>query len=216
MTFSLKWFGHASFLFKMEDQIIYIDPYEGKYTQKADVILITHFHHDHFDISKINKISTDNTILYTPATCISELAGRAQILKPGEKSVRENIILEAVHAYNYKRFRTPGTPYHPKGHGVGYIIQGDDKIVYHAGDTDFIPEMQQMKFKKIDLALLPIGGTYTMNSLEAAEAALTIKPKIVIPMHTLDKDPLEFKRAIEQKGQIEVLTLKRGQQIQLP
>ena len=215
MGFYVKWLGHASFMVKAKEKTIYIDPYEGEYSVKADLVLVTHSHQDHCDISKINKIRRDDTTIYAPADCVSKIGGTVRSLKPGETAIVGGVTVEAVEAYNYKRFRSPGVPYHPKGLGVGYLITVNGKTLYHAGDTDFIPEMKQLRVKNIDVALLPSGGTYTMDNPEAAEATLAIKPKVVIPMHRWDTDPEEFKRAVETKSQIKVVTLKPGQQFTL-
>ncbi len=121
--------------------------------------------------------------------------------------------MEAVEAYNYKRFRSPGNPFHPKGSGVGYLISVGERTIYHAGDTDLIPEMKQLK--NIHLALLPTGGTYTMNDEEAAEAALTINPEVVIPIHRLDAKPEVFREMVESSSKIKVVILKPREKIEV-
>ncbi len=158
----VKWLGHASFIVKAEGQTIYIDPYEGEYHEKANLVLVTHSHHDHCDSSQISKIRGNHTIIVAPADCASTIGGQVRTLKPGEKATFGPIAVTATAAYNSKRFRSPGNPYHPKGFGVGYLITAGGKTVYHAGDTDRIPEMDQLG--KVDLALLPSGGTYTMTT----------------------------------------------------
>lgn len=212
MTVSVKWLGHASFEIKADGKVVYIDPYEGDYTDKADLVLVSHSHFDHCDASKIAKVLKRDTLIIAPADCASKIGAKPLSLKPRERLSHENITVEAVEAYNYKRFRSPGVPYHPKGLGVGYLITIGDKTVYHAGDTDFIPEME--KLKNIYLALLPTGGTYTMDNQEAAQAALTINPKYVVPMHRWNTNPEEFRREVESKSQIKVLLLKPGESFQ--
>jgi len=197
----------------MGGKSIYVDPYEGEYTEKADIIIVTHTHHDHCDMSKINKVRTEDTYIIAPADCAQKIGEQVKSLKPGEKTSVRNVTVEAVQAYNHKRFRSPGTPYHPKDLGVGYLITTEGKTIYHAGDTDFIPEMKQLK--DIYLVLLPIGNTYTMDVAEAVEAALAINPKVAIPMHPLDVDPMKFKGVLEAKSQIRVVVLKPGQQFTL-
>jgi len=213
VSLSIRWLGHASFQIKADGKNIYIDPYEGEYAEKADIILVTHSHHDHCDVSKINKARREDTAIIAPVDCAQKIEKKVKSLKPGEKTSVSNLTVEAVQAYNYKRFRSPGTPFHPKDLGVGYLITTKGKTIYHAGDTDFIPEMR--KLKDIYLALLPVGGTYTMDVAEAVEAALVINPKVVIPMHPLDVDPVKFKRALKGKSQIGVVVLKPGQQLTL-
>jgi L-ascorbate metabolism protein UlaG (beta-lactamase superfamily) len=204
--------GHASFKINVEGKTIYIDPYAGEYMEKADVILVTHSHSDHCDVSKISKIRGSETTIFAPSDCVSGIGGSVKSLNPKEKAVIACITVEAVQAYNNKRYRSPGVPYHPRGLGVGYLITTEGKTVYHAGDTDFIPEMRELKSKNIDLALLPSGDTYTMDNPDAVEATLAINPKIVVPMHVWDTDPEEFRKAVEEKSQIKVVVLTPGDQ----
>lgn len=214
MSLKIQWLGHASFLIKDNGKTIYIDPYEGEYREKADLILVSHSHFDHCDISKINKIRTDKTVIIAPSDCAKKIGGNIRVIKPGDTVEVNSITVEVVDAYNYKRFRAPGTPFHPKGLGVGYVITVDGKRVYHAGDTDFVPEMK--KLKDIYVALLPCGGTYTMDIPEAAEAAKAINPEIAVPMHLFGKDPMEFKRIMEKMvPQISVVVLKKGKEYTL-
>lgn len=213
MDFSLKWLGHASFMVKAGGKTIYIDPYEGEYTEKADLILASHSHSDHCDTSKISKVRREDTAIFAPADCVSKIGGSVKSLKPGEKAAVGGVVVVAVQAYNNKRFRSPGVPYHPKGLGVGYLITAEGKTLYHAGDTDFVPEMRELK--NVDLALLPSGGTYTMDNPEAVEAALAINPKVVIPMHRWDTNPAEFKKGVEAKSKIRVVVLRPGEQFAL-
>jgi L-ascorbate metabolism protein UlaG (beta-lactamase superfamily) len=210
MNTSIKWLGHASFEIKAEDKSIYIDPYEGEYGDKADLILVTHSHDDHCELSKIKMIRKKDTLVIAPADCASKIGGNVKTLKPGEKVSVGDVTVEAVQAYNYKRFRSPGNPFHPKGSGVGYLVTAGDKTIYHAGDTDFIPEMR--KLRNIYLALLPSGGTYTMDGPEAAEAVLAIRPEYVIPMHRWNTNPSELKSDVESKSKIRVILLKPGEE----
>ena len=213
MSVIVKWLGHASFQIKADDKNIYIDPYEGEYAEKADLVLVTHSHFDHCDASKIEKVKKKDTVIICPPECVSRLSGNVKAIKPGEKIEVDGVTVEAVHAYNYKRFRSPGNPFHPKGFGNGYIITVGGKRIYHAGDTDFIPEMRDLK--NISLALLPSGGTYTMDNPEAAEAALAIKPEAVIPMHRWDSDPEVFRRKVEESSDIKVILLNPGEEYEM-
>lgn len=217
MTLSIKWLGHASFQMKAEGKIVYIDPYEGEYSEKADLVLLTHSHFDHCDTVKINQVYKASTVIVAPfplfLASVSRNGGNVRALKARDELVVGSIRVRAVEAYNNKRFKSPGNPFHPKGSGVGYVISIEGKIVYHAGDTDFIPEMKQLGH--VDVALLPSGGTYTMDSAEAAEAALAIHPKIAIPMHRWDTDPEEFRKKVEASSDIHVVVLSKGEEFQV-
>jgi L-ascorbate metabolism protein UlaG (beta-lactamase superfamily) len=208
-VFTIKWFGHASFQITVNGFNIYVDPYEGTYADKADMILVSHDHFDHCDVSKIEKIRKEETTVIAPSTCLSRIKGKVKVLKAGEKAAINGITIEAVQAYNVKRFRSLGTPFHPKGSGLGYLITASGKTVYYAGDTDFVQEMNELK--NVFLAILPTGGTYTMDNPEAAEATLAIKPQVAIPTHTLDSDPKQFKKLVEQSSKIKVVLLNSGE-----
>jgi len=114
-----------------------------------------------------------------------------------------------VEAYNFKQTSFPKKIWHRKGNGVGYVLTLEGKTIYHAGDTDFIPEMRELGV--IDIALIPIGGIFTMDIREAVEAALAIKPNAVIPMHNLKADPREFKKKVEACSDVQVMPLQTGE-----
>jgi L-ascorbate metabolism protein UlaG (beta-lactamase superfamily) len=205
----VKWLDHSSFMIKAAGKTIYIDPYAGEYVDKAGLILVTHSHSDHMNTTWIGKVRRDDTVIVAPADCVAKIGGTVKSLKPGEKMTVGEIVVEAVEAYNFKRFRSPGNPYHPKGFGVGYLLSTGGKTIYHAGDTDFIPEMKGLK--NIHLALLPCDGTFNMNSSEVVEATLAIRPKFLIPMHLRNTDPSIIKKEVEAKSEIKVLLLKPGE-----
>ncbi|KON31364.1 hypothetical protein AC482_00950 [miscellaneous Crenarchaeota group-15 archaeon DG-45] len=209
----LKWLGHASWKLKAGGKTIYIDPYQGDYDEEADLILATHSHQDHCDPEKIGRVKVDDTVIIAPSDCASKIGAPVRSLKPGERAAFEGVTVEAVEAYNTKRFRSPGKPFHPRGLGVGYLIRAEGKTVYHAGDTDFIPEMEELG--DIDVALLPSGGTYTMDNDDAVEAALAIHPRRVIPMHIWDTDPGAFKSKVEAESDISVVALRPGETIEI-
>lgn len=180
MTENIFWLGHDSFRLKGE-KVVYIDPWKlAPGAEKADVILVTHDHYDHFSQNDIAKISKPDTVVVAPAAVAGKLGGKTVVVKPGDKINAAGIAVEIVPAYN------PNKQFHPKTAGyVGYIVTLSGKRIYHAGDSDLIPEMAQVK---ADIALLPVSGTYVMNATEAAEAAKTIKPALAIPMHYGDPD----------------------------
>jgi len=198
MLENIKWLGHASFKVTGE-KIIYIDPWNLKKKEKADIILITHPHYDHFSSKDISKIQVDETIIIIPEKDKGELKGRVKGIKPGDSLSIDRVTIKAVPAYNINK------TYHPKEKGwVGYIIETGGFSIYHAGDTDFIPEMKKIK---VDIALLPVGGTYTMDAEEAAKACQILNPKIAIPMHYGDvvgsgEDAKKFKEMSSVKVEI--------------
>jgi L-ascorbate metabolism protein UlaG (beta-lactamase superfamily) len=214
MSVVIKWIAHSAFQIRAAGKVVYVDI--GKYSEgseKADLILLTHSHTDHCDPDRIKRILKRDTLIVAPKDCGTVLDERVKTLKPGEETSVGNIRVKAVEAYNYKRFRTPGNPFHPKGFGVGYLIRVDGKIIYHAGDTDFVPEMRQLGL--VDVALLPTGDTYTMDNAEAAEAAIAINPKAVLPMHRWDTSPEEFKSQVEANSKIRVVILKEGEEYRI-
>ncbi len=176
----IKWLGQSGFELKNE-KTIFIDPFQIETEDKADVILITHSHYDHCSINDIKKIAKPDTIIITIADCQSKLAPIADsiktitLIKPGDKLKISALDLEVVPAYNI------GKMFHPKEQEwVGFVVTLNNLRIYHAGDTDLIPEMDNIK---ADVALLPIGGTYTMNVEEAVKACSKINPRIAVPMH---------------------------------
>ena len=204
----LKWLGHASWKLKAGGKTIYIDPYEGDYDEKADIILASHSHTDHCEPSKVKEATGDGTVVVAPTDCAEKIGAPVRSLKPGEKAEFGEVTVKAVEAYNVKRFRSPGMPFHPKGLGVGYVIKAEGKKVYHVGDSDYIPEMDELK--DVDVLLIPSGGTYTMDAEDAAEATVAINPKIAVPVHIWDTDPGEYKKKVEAASGVKVMILKPG------
>lgn len=216
--------AHASFQIKTETQNIYIDPstkgtgLKKDHFQPADLILVTHGHQDHFDKDLLKKIRKPGNPVIAPESLKKEMKGiimwdlnAGQMMKMGDGTTT----IWSVPAYNVKRVKSPGNPYHLKDFGVGYILKVGDKKIYHAGDTDFLPEMERLQDADIDVALLPIGDTYTMDITDATEAASVIKAKIVIPMHVKDANPEAFKTAVESKTSSKVVILKAGEEYKI-
>jgi L-ascorbate metabolism protein UlaG (beta-lactamase superfamily) len=203
---ALKWYGHASFAIESE-KIIYIDPWKiPSNAPQADIILVTHSHFDHLSPSDINNLRREGTIIICSADCASQLSGEVKVLKPGEELELKGIKIKAVAAYN------PAKPFHPrKNNWLGYLITIDGVRIYHAGDTDFIPEMKDLG--EVNIALFPVGGKYTMNAEEAAKAASIIKADISIPMHYgagvigSEKDALKFKQLYQ--GEVRILNKEK-------
>ncbi len=181
---TVTWLGHASFMIT-GSKTVYVDPYVlPDNATKADYILVTHEHFDHCDVNNINSLKKEETRIIGPLDCVTKLTGKTNSVKPGEYfSYRDGFRAEAVEAYNTNKFRSGNQVFHPRGLGVGFVLIIDGVKIYHAGDTDSIPEMKDLANQSIDVALLPVGGTYTMTVEEASEAAQVIKPKQLIPMH---------------------------------
>jgi L-ascorbate metabolism protein UlaG (beta-lactamase superfamily) len=175
MAVTIQWFGHASFAISNSIKV-YIDPWKCNFScHNADFILISHSHYDHFSTEDIEKVSNSDTRIIGPADVIKSL-GRGEKIKPGQTLTFPTLTITAVAAYN------PDKPFHPKSnHWVGYVLEIESKRIYYAGDTDLTPEMQALE--NIDLALLPVGGTYTFNGCEAAAALATFHPKQALPYH---------------------------------
>ncbi|MGC8776366.1 MAG: MBL fold metallo-hydrolase [Candidatus Micrarchaeia archaeon] len=175
----VKWIGHAAFLLEGE-QRIYIDPYKlSRNFGHADIIFITHSHYDHLSLDDIRKVADPETVIVAPAEAKGKLIGfDTQLVEPLKEYSIKGVDFDTVPAYNVKKERLN---FHPKANNwVGYIININGKRIYHAGDTDKIEEMKDVK---CDLALLPMGGTYTMDINEAIEATKLIKAAYFAPMH---------------------------------
>jgi L-ascorbate metabolism protein UlaG (beta-lactamase superfamily) len=172
---NITWLGHDGFLIKGDGKAIVIDPFQVKQCEPADIILISHEHYDHCSPEDVKKIRKDSTVIVTEAQSAAKLSGDVRVVQPGDKLMVSGIPIEAVPSYNTNK------SFHPKENGwLGFIVTVDGVRVYHAGDTDRIPEMESFQ---VDIALLPVSGTYVMTAEEAVEAARMFKPKVVIPMH---------------------------------
>jgi L-ascorbate metabolism protein UlaG (beta-lactamase superfamily) len=213
---ALQWLGHAGFRLTGE-KIVYIDPFQLKEDYNdADILILSHGHHDHLCIEDIKKVITSETEIVCPADCISKLRRGLKIgnivpIEPGQQLRVRGVPITAISAYNVDKFRAPGVCFHPKeNYWVGPILELGGKRIYHSGDTDKIPEMAQLQ--NIDIALMAVGGTYTMTAREAIEATLMFRPKKAIPMHYGSivgsvEDAVLFSQELRKHGiQSEVLT----------
>jgi len=202
----IKWLGHDGFKIK-NSKIVYIDPFKIHDNEKADLILITHEHYDHLSLDDINKIIDNKTMIIASEICKNSLeklnVKELKLIKPGDKLKIDNIWVEAVYSYNI------GKQFHPKKDlRNGYILTINNTRIYHAGDTDLIPEMNALE--NIDIALLPVSGTYVMDVDEAVQAVKIINPKISVPMHVNSiigtmKDAEEFKKLASKYCKVEIL-----------
>ncbi|MBF0227400.1 MAG: MBL fold metallo-hydrolase [Desulfobacterales bacterium] len=203
-AFKITFIGHGSLLFNFNEKAIYIDPF-GKladYSQlpKADIILITHEHLDHFDPEAIRMIKTEKTDIVLTQNCSKKITGL--IIKNGDIQTVQGIKIEAIPAYNIIHKRDNGDFFHPKGVGNGYVITFNDKRVYIAGDTENIPEMKALQ--KIDIAFLPMNLPYTMTPEMVADAAKSFKPTILYPYHYGETNTLKIINMLKDIKDIDV------------
>jgi len=182
--------GHASFRLD-GPPTVYFDPTStGDEVIPADVILISHEHSDHYAPATLRQISTAQTVILTNERVAAELAGaqvegELRVMRAGDKETLGEIQVEAVPAYNLTK------SFHPReAGGLGFVVTWGGERLYFAGDTDHIPEMAEIE---CDVALLPIGGHYTMDVEEAAQAAAAIAPRVAVPMHERSADPEQFR-----------------------
>lgn len=199
MIENIIWLGHATFKI-VNKKVIYIDPWKVKEKDSADIILVSHSHFDHLSIEDVEKVRGEGGIVVTTSDSASQLSRDVRILAPGAKINIDDILIEGVPSYNI------GKDFHPRNNNwLGFIITVNGKRIYYAGDTDVTPEMKMLT--NIDIALLPVGGTYTMTCKEAADAANAFKPKIAIPYHWGDivgskSDAEKFKELFEGETRI--------------
>jgi len=203
---NIHWLGHDSFRIEDHGKQLYIDPWKlPARSVKADYVFITHSHYDHFSKEDISKIKTDSTKIIGPADVAKQVGKNAVAMNPDQEITLDQLKIKAIPAYNI------GKKFHPRENNwVGFIITlADGSSIYHAGDTDFIPEMKSLQ---VDIALLPVSGTYVMTADEAIEAANSFQPKIAIPMHYGEivgskKDAEKFKAG--HKGNTVIKSIER-------
>jgi len=176
----ITWLKHDAFLLKGDGIVVAIDPYELRSVpEKADLVLVTHDHFDHCDPNSVRLVAKPDTVVVAPQKAASKLGKNVRVVKAGDVLTEKGVTIKVVPAYNVRPERQR---FHPKNYGgVGYLITLAGKTIYHPGDTDLIPEMDNLG--QVDIALLPVSGTYVMDAQEAAEAVKRIKPTHVIPMH---------------------------------
>ena len=191
-------FGHASVRFDIGGKHIYVDPYSevcdfaGK--TPADLILITHNHYDHYDVKAYSEIETPDTTFIVSQN-VGRVDERYTVLGNDEICSWEGITVCAVEAYNVNRRNPSGELFHPRGVGNGYVLDFDGFKVYLAGDTEPIPEMQELP--KIDLAFLPKNLPYTMTDEEFIKAANLIKPRYLCAYHYFEIDVPKLKKELD-------------------
>ncbi len=205
----ITFIGHGTLMFTIGKKVIHVDPWSrlADYTKmpKADIILVTHEHRDHFDLKALEVLRTKNTVLVLTETCASRIKGGI-VMGNGDVKTIEGLKIEAVPAYNIVHMRSEGRPFHPKAVGNGYVITLGNKRVYVAGDTENTPGMK--KIKDIDIAFLPMNLPYTMTPEMVADAAKAFKPKLLYPYHYGKTDTSKIVDLLKDVKEIEVFIRK--------
>ena len=182
---------HGSLAIAYDGLTIQVDPVSGlgKPTDyaaefpKADFIFVTHEHGDHYDPTALDALTGEKTRFITNARC-AELRGSGEVMRNGDAiTLRDDIKVDAVPAYNYSEGRTQ---FHPKDRDNGYVFTIDGLRIYVAGDTEDIPEMAAIK--DVDIAFFPVNQPYTMTVDQCVAAAKVVQPKVLIPYHFSQTD----------------------------
>ena len=200
--------GHGTLMFKFNDLVIHIDPVmrEADYATMpdADLVLVTHEHGDHLDMTAIRHIMKENTRVVMTETCMEQLEDfMAIVMSNGDVETLHGIRITAIPAYNVLNTRSNGNPYHPKGVGNGYILSFGNANVLIGGDTENIPEIKNLSVD-IAVAFLPMNLPYTMTPEMVADAALAFQPGILYPYHYGETDPQELVKLLKDEKGIEV------------
>ena len=205
---TMTFVGHGTLMFEFNGMVIHIDPTmrEAKYQDMpdADLILVTHQHGDHLDITAINHIlKKDCEVVMTPV-CLENLENfdQAVVMKNGDKKTVKDIPIEAIPAYNIEHKRNNGQPYHPEGEGNAYVLTFGDTRVLIGGDTENTPEIKALE--GIDIAFLPMNLPYTMTPEMVADAALAFRPSILYPYHFGNTDTDKLVKLLAEEKDIEV------------
>lgn len=199
---TITWLGHDSIKIKGDGKVIYIDPWKLKGAEPADIVLITHEHYDHCSPADVAKVSKKDTTIVATADSARKLKGDVMVVKSGDTVEVNGVKVEIMPAYNTNK------SFHPKSSNwIGFIVTIGGKRIYHAGDTDHVSEMDDLK---VDVALMPVSGTYVMTAEEAAEAVNRMKPRIAVPMHYGDivgtqADAERFKSLVSDDIEVRIL-----------
>jgi L-ascorbate metabolism protein UlaG (beta-lactamase superfamily) len=210
MSVDIRWIGHASFRLAEAQSVVYIDPWKlPDAPHDADVVFVSHAHHDHCSPEDVRKVARADTVIVAPADAAQKL-GAVNAVTPGDRVSIRDVTIEAVAAYNVHK------AFHPRGHHwCGAVIHLGGRRIYYAGDTDLIPEMSDLT--DVDLALLPVGGTYTLDAAAAADACKAIGCPVAIPYHWGDiVGSAADARAFAEQAPCRVEVLQPGQAFALP
>jgi L-ascorbate metabolism protein UlaG (beta-lactamase superfamily) len=206
---SITFLGHGSLLMVFKGMNIYVDPFGevADYSKlpKADIVLVTHEHGDHFDQQALARVRTASTLLVLTPACAQQVTG-GLVMRNGDVQTVAGLRVEAVPAYNIVHKREDGQPFHPKGAGNGYILTFGDTRLYVAGDTENVPEMKVLQ--DIAIAFLPMNLPYTMTPEMVAEAAKAFRPRVLYPYHYGDTDTRKLVELLKNEPGIEVRVRK--------
>ena len=194
---TITFIGHGTLMFRHGGKVIHVDPVSrgADYSRlpQADLILVTHEHGDHLDSAVVERLRKERTQVLVSRSCEGRIPG-AVVMQNGETREVAGFRVEAVPAYNVVNLRPNGQPFHPRGNGNGYVITFADVKVYVAGDTENTPEMKALR--NIAVAFLPMNLPYTMTPEMVADAARSIRPRILYPYHFGQTDPQALARLL--------------------
>jgi L-ascorbate metabolism protein UlaG (beta-lactamase superfamily) len=205
---SIFFIGHGTLMFEYNGMVIHVDPTmrESDYSKMpdADLILVTHHHGDHLDLTAINHIIKEDCPVVMTLSCHEQLEDfkGAVIMNNGDQKNIKGIPVEAIPAYNIEHKRSNGQAYHPKGIGNAYVVSIGNLKVLIGGDTENVPEIKALK--DIDIAFLPMNLPYTMTPEMVADAARAMQAKILYPYHFGQTDPRELEDLLKDEKNIEV------------
>jgi len=201
MADRIAWLGHDGF--RIDGSLtVYIDPYQISPGPLGDLILITHEHFDHCSPDDVSLVQGPHTVVVTEPFSAQKLSGDVRTVRPGDRVDVDKASVLAVPSYNTDK------AFHPKSNNwLGFVLEMDGARIYHAGDADFIPEMADLD---VDIALLPVSGTYVMTWEQAVEAARAIRPGLAIPMHYgtvvgAEGDARRFASALKDEVEVRIL-----------
>jgi L-ascorbate metabolism protein UlaG (beta-lactamase superfamily) len=205
LDLKITFIGHATLMLRHGGMVIHVDPV-GQFADygsmpKADLVLVTHEHFDHLDPQAIAAVRTESTVVIVAAKCGGKVSG-AIVLRNGDSRAVKEIRVEAIPAYNVAHMRAPGSPFHPRGDGNGYVLTLGTRKVYVAGDTENTREMKALR--GIDIAFLPMNLPYTMTPEMVADGVRAFRPKVLYPYHFGDTDTEKIRTLLAAEKDIEV------------
>jgi len=204
MLEAFTWFRQSAYQWKGDGLVLYIDPWSATTDDTGDLILITHAHSDHFQPEEIERLSGSGTKVVAPRSFAADVPGDVTPVEPGDSLEVAGVKIQAVPAYNVVEERLE---MHPRANNwVGYILELGGHVYYHAGDTDHVPELESVR---TDVAFVPIGGTYTMDAVQAGGLVRAMSPGMAVPMHYgfVVGEPSDAERFAKEASPVEVRTL---------